>query len=353
MGRGFAACGAGAGCVVVVAICCVCGSVLATSQLRGVAPNKRSVYEKFLESEEFTCMSGGKATTFAASRINDDYCDCTDDAFDEPGTPACSGGKFWCTNKGFVGSYISSGFVDDGFCDCCDGSDESGEGIECPNTCSQAALEAGGETLRKYTMIKDALAIKQTLANDGLQIWTEKKKTLDVVKAQSKAILNQGNEDQKEIKSKAKLTAEIPDENKKLEMELTSFMHLHLEKMPCFINLYGKCLSYQAESYVYDLCPFNKVVQRSKQDKKELSLGKWGKWINSKTTMLFSQGEKCWNGPERSTKVNLVCGIEHNVTSTEEPGRCEYSMSFTTPCACTNEMLEEEIAFLQELGVSV
>lgn len=38
--------------------------------------------------------------------------------------PACSNGKFFCNNRGFKGQLLHSSAVNDGICDCCDGSDE-------------------------------------------------------------------------------------------------------------------------------------------------------------------------------------------------------------------------------------
>ena len=64
------------------------------------------------------------------SRKNDNYCDCPLTSEDEPQTSACSPvGVFSCP-KGIT---IPASRVDDGVCDCCDGSDESG--VKCDNTC--------------------------------------------------------------------------------------------------------------------------------------------------------------------------------------------------------------------------
>jgi len=72
--------------------------------------------------------------------LNDNFCDCADGS-DEPGTSACSAGRFVCVNPGFRAVSIAASRVDDGVCDCCDGSDE-GLLVACENVCdAQAASE--------------------------------------------------------------------------------------------------------------------------------------------------------------------------------------------------------------------
>ncbi|XP_050085307.1 uncharacterized protein LOC126571087 isoform X2 [Anopheles aquasalis] len=95
----------------------------------------------------FRCLQTGRELSW--DRVNDDYCDCQEDGSDEPSTSACANGRFYCrfqkrhrTGRGRDRS-IPSGWVNDGVCDCCDGSDEwlpTGGNLvplrPCPNTCS-------------------------------------------------------------------------------------------------------------------------------------------------------------------------------------------------------------------------
>ena len=75
--------------------------------VRGVPQYLQSKYEK----EIFTC--DGDSKTYRKEEINDGFCDCTDGS-DEPGTSACSGNIFHCTNKGYRIIQIPSSRVDDG-----------------------------------------------------------------------------------------------------------------------------------------------------------------------------------------------------------------------------------------------
>ncbi|XP_067619130.1 uncharacterized protein [Eurosta solidaginis] len=87
----------------------------------------------------FRCLDGSHEVSF--ERVNDEYCDCLSDGSDEPSTNACSNGRFYCkyqkrhiTGRG-VDFFVPSSRVNDGICDCCDGSDEWLT-ISCTNRCA-------------------------------------------------------------------------------------------------------------------------------------------------------------------------------------------------------------------------
>lgn len=114
------------------------------SKIQGVADKGKfyvtQTFTQFIdvhlyESDELKCPSSGKVLT--PEMINDNRCDCPDDGFDEPGTAACEKGRFYCKNVEKLGTYIPSFKVNDGVCDCCDGSDEylDNFGIKCENAC--------------------------------------------------------------------------------------------------------------------------------------------------------------------------------------------------------------------------
>jgi protein kinase C substrate 80K-H len=153
--------------------------------LRGVLPQFLDKYQ----GETFTCFDGSK--TIPASRINDEFCDCADGS-DEPGefpiflpsaaasiylpsylpypldpsprlkqyllvfplpffspagSSACPLGRFYCRNAGHAPRILGASFVDDGVCDCCDGSDEKSGA--CPNTCYELGRTAREELFRQ------------------------------------------------------------------------------------------------------------------------------------------------------------------------------------------------------------
>lgn len=105
-----------------------------------------------------------------------------------------------------------------------------------------------------------------------------------------------------------------------------------------FAYLYSQCYELTTSEYVYRLCPFKLVSQKPKLGGSPTNLGTWGSWAGPDhdkfSAMKYEQGTGCWQGPNRSTTVRLLCGKETAVTSTTEPSRCEYLMELMTPAAC-------------------
>lgn len=66
---------------------------------------------------------------------------------------------------------------------------------------------------------------------------------------------------------------------------------------------------------------------------------KWDGWIgepNKYTMQKYGKGAGCWNGPERSTKVVVVCGEETELVEASEPSKCEYMFTLRSPAACSD-----------------
>uniref|UniRef100_A0A2S2PPG1 Glucosidase 2 subunit beta n=1 Tax=Schizaphis graminum TaxID=13262 RepID=A0A2S2PPG1_SCHGA len=103
-----------------------------------------------------------------------------------------------------------------------------------------------------------------------------------------------------------------------------------------FAPLDGECYELSDREYVYKLCLFDQITQRSKNGGSEVRLGTWNNWIGEPKyrTMLYDRGQHCWNGPQRSTHVRLSCGLEPVLLSATEPNRCEYAMDFVVPAVC-------------------
>ncbi|KAJ9179931.1 hypothetical protein P3X46_008242 [Hevea brasiliensis] len=106
-----------------------------------------------------------------------------------------------------------------------------------------------------------------------------------------------------------------------------------------FYLLYDQCFETKQDKYVYKVCPFKEATQEEGYHKTEL--GEWEKFENSYHIMLFSNGQGCWNGPNRSLKVKLRCGLKTELTDVDEPSRCEYVALMTTPILCLEGKLKE------------
>lgn len=61
------------------------------------------------------------------------------------------------------------------------------------------------------------------------------------------------------------------------------------------------------------------------------------------TSMRYVKGDRCWNGPQRSATVELLCAPEYDLLSVSEPQKCHYQFLLTSPLAC-QELTEADLA---------
>ncbi|KAJ3250725.1 hypothetical protein HDU77_006415 [Chytriomyces hyalinus] len=117
---------------------------------------------------QFACLDGSRSIDIKS--LNDDYCDC-DDGSDESGTSACPEAVFYCANKGHIGAEIPSSRVNDGVCDpqCCDGSDEYSGLVKCPNTCATIAAEHQRKQNELMKVLQKGLKLKQGYVDFGVK----------------------------------------------------------------------------------------------------------------------------------------------------------------------------------------
>ena len=101
-----------------------------------------------------------------------------------------------------------------------------------------------------------------------------------------------------------------------------------------FAALANQCFEYNDLEYTYKMCAFDYSAQKPLHGGSETRLGNWEKWNVPYTQMSYERGVTCWNGPPRSTKVDLRCGAENKLIGASEPNRCEYLFMFETPAAC-------------------
>lgn len=106
-----------------------------------------------------------------------------------------------------------------------------------------------------------------------------------------------------------------------------------------FYSFYDQCFEAKEGKYTYKVCAYKKASQA--EGHSSTNLGRWDKFEESYRAMQFSNGDRCWNGPDRSLKVRLRCGLSNELNDVDEPSRCEYVAVLSTPALCDEEKLKE------------
>ncbi|XP_051224448.1 glucosidase 2 subunit beta [Lolium perenne] len=148
-----------------------------------------------------------------------------------------------------------------------------------------------------------------------------------------------------DLSEASQVRKEYDDANSKLSKiqsritSLTDKLKQDFGKEKEFYYFYDQCFEGKEGKYVYKVCPYKKASQV--EGHSSTNLGRWDKFEESYRIMHFSSGDKCWNGPDRSLKVRLRCGLNNELNGVDEPSRCEYVAVLSTPALCVEEKLKE------------
>nr|AXJ21600.1 glucosidase 2 beta-subunit [Glyphodes pyloalis] len=151
--------------------------------------------------------------------------------------------------------------------------------------------------------------------------------------AETQKLVDEATEARRQLTDAERTVREIESNIRNIKENLDKDYGLQQE----FATLDGQCLEYEDKEYVYKLCLFQKVTQKSKNGGSDVGLGNWGEWAgtdNKYSVMKYTNGVGCWNGPNRMTTVDIQCGLETKLLSVTEPYRCEYKIDLSTPAAC-------------------
>ena len=118
-----------------------------------------------------------------------------------------------------------------------------------------------------------------------------------------------------------------------------------------FRALKGRCISKDSGEYTYELCWLDRTKQKSKKGGGDTGMGTFvridtimvdddiapdGKGVGSgeRIALRYENGQHCWNGPNRSTTVVLVCAEKDEIWKIVEEEKCVYRMEVGTPAVC-------------------
>ena len=133
-----------------------------------------------------------------------------------------------------------------------------------------------------------------------------------------------------------------------------------------FRALKGQCISGDVGEYTYEHCFMDRTKQKPKRGGGETNMGNFirfdtefvdgetdadGKGLGSgeRIVMRYENGQGCWNGPSRSTKVILACGPEEEVWKVSETEKCVYEIHQGSAAVCDTPGVKKKDATKDEL----
>lgn len=343
-------------------------AVAVATDLRGVKPEHVADYDPVVltnangvEQVAWRCL-GNPEIVLSVDQINDGHCDCPDGS-DEPGTAACEAEyrPFYCANEGHFPGYLNHFKVDDGVCDydvCCDGLDEA----SCPNVCEQVhqqyqeyveeqranvakglegRLAAVQEAHRLERRAHDTVAGHRARIG-ALEAQVDEVSRLGKVPVNAvqkvlagfkQAVLGQAAVEPSVVDHLAELRKQLDETRKELAIAEEQ-LEGDFGEDGVFRSQQGRRIMGSYGEYSYKIKLLGSVHQEN------TLVGQYDHREGNR--FFYTRGSKCWNGPQRSATVDLVCGAEHRILAVLEPEKCSYAITLSSPLVC-EELSEEDL----------
>mgnify|MGYP000105313679 CR=1 FL=1 len=155
---------------------------------------------------------------------------------------------------------------------------------------------------------------------------------LSAAKALSEFTKNNEGECIDEVTSDLETIEGMKEDAQETLNEMQKKLELDTGKYYEFENYFGKCAEENIGKYTYRVCLFEEAVQE--EGSKEYKLGKWNGFSSDYSKIFYSDGERCFGGPERSLTLDLRCGEELKLHSLTELEKCVYNAKLEIPSAC-------------------
>lgn len=118
-----------------------------------------------------------------------------------------------------------------------------------------------------------------------------------------------------------------------------------------FRALKDQCVTKEVGEYTYEVCFMGKTKQKPKKGGADTTMGNFvgfdveeadedvgadgrGLGKGQRIVMKYENGQHCWNGPNRSTKVILACSLQDEIWKVSESEKCVYRMEVGTAAVC-------------------
>jgi len=273
-------------------------------------------------------------------------------------TNACINGKFFCLNRFYHPKLISTSKLNDGICDCCDGSDEFN--LSCPKTCLDLSTKEFHKLKEKLTKIKSVVNSfekknYEKFFDENYEFITniissyQKLKELRVkykliqnyLHKIEKSQISQNFDfeyiDSKGIKIRLLLEALEKIQNKISEEEnmlkenqkqIDSFIKFNI-----FQEIQENFLRFEYGKYYCDLNHGKLKCNDINSWKNNKLLGQMSGMEDG--VLIFSNGSICKNyNKNYITNIILECGEKEKIEFVEKKNNCEYTFVYYSKLGC-------------------